>query len=487
MNKKKQMENPFFDPDKPGSIFIAVDRYHRFIPLPNNSLRFVEAGLSEKTEGPFRKFLADNVDGVKCCTYIPDMEMARYDLTSMRDVPVPDMHVPFDSYIRQELLPYLQSRYISPYRQISLPDAVYCSRYKGTPDCSILKKYFMQGADYLSFRINQNERQKIYRGEANYRTPLKVVENDYGYLIFSGNEIGKEGFRECIQHIADHYFDPHYNIGHLGIYEYPYITEELVAHIDASYRIDHARQLNNAFEFRRENYIAPSELPDKFISGLTPLYYSPMETTADGFMELLNKLHFDSEARMQFSNTNRDIYRLLTVIKNGYMNIHEQPFTYFNELLPVAEKLEKITQVKSIEEFNHENFKQAALEIRKAADKILKRDFDVRGHRSLIHMLNDPAVKFMVGSVILDEQQKKILASGYALHIPENSGTLKHLEYCMANFREERIEHSSIPFNLKTYEIRNGTPCLLPLKNSIEETASKKPTIKNKSNINHLK
>lgn len=152
-----------------------------------------------------------------------------------------------------------------------------------------------------------------------------------------------------------------------------------------------------------------------------------------------------------------------------------------------AEKLEKITQVKSIEEFNHENFKQAALEIRKAADKILKRDFDVRGHRSLIHMLNDPAVKFMVGSVILDEQQKKILASGYALHIPENSGTLKHLEYCMANFREERIEHSSIPFNLKTYEIRNGTPCLLPLKNSIEETASKKPTIKNKSNINHLK
>ena len=130
----------------------------------------------------------------------------------------------------------------------------------------------MQEADYMSFRRSQDERQKIYRGEANFRTPLKVVENDFGYLIFSGNEIGKEGFRECLQHIIDHYFDPHYDIGHLGVYEYPYVTEELAAHIDASYRIDHARQLNNSFEFQRENHVPQSKLPDKFINGLTPLF-----------------------------------------------------------------------------------------------------------------------------------------------------------------------------------------------------------------------
>lgn len=52
-----------------------------------------------------------------------------------------------------------------------------------------------------------------------------------------------------------------------------------------------------------------------------------METTADGFMELADKFHFDPDVRAQIIPSNRDIYRLLTVMKNGYMNIHEQPFT----------------------------------------------------------------------------------------------------------------------------------------------------------------
>ncbi|MCS2681100.1 DUF6047 family protein [Bacteroides ovatus] len=39
------------------------------------------------------------------------------------------------------------------------------------------------------------------------------MENDFGYLIFSGNEIGRNGFRECIRYITDHYFDPHYDTG----------------------------------------------------------------------------------------------------------------------------------------------------------------------------------------------------------------------------------------------------------------------------------
>ena len=29
MDKRNQMENPFFDPDKPGSIFVCMDRYHQ--------------------------------------------------------------------------------------------------------------------------------------------------------------------------------------------------------------------------------------------------------------------------------------------------------------------------------------------------------------------------------------------------------------------------------------------------------------------------
>ncbi len=484
MEKKNQMENLFFDPDKPGSIFIGIDRYHHFIPLPGNSLRFIEGGRPEKTDAAFRQFLSDNVDGAKCCTYVPDIEMVRYDLPSMKEVPQPDVHVPLDRYIRQELLPFLQRNCVYPSRQVSLPDAVYCSAYKRNPDCSILKKYFMQEADYMSFLRNQGERQKIYRGETDYRTPLKVVENGYGYLVFSGNGIGKEGFRACLQHIVDRYFDPHHDVGHLAIYEYPYISKDLVPHIDASYRVDRNRRLNNAFDFRRENYADRSKLPDKFINGLSLLYYSPMEATADGFMGLMDKLHVDPELRTQTGVRNRDIYRLLTVMKNGYMNIHEQPFTYFGELLPIAQKIEKITQVRSTSDFNKELFNETSQEIRQAADVILKRDFDVRGHRSLKNMLGDPAVTFTVGGKRLSEPEKYALLSGAALYIPENNTYVtRHLQYCKADFAQDRIQHSSKPFGIKTYMMKDGMLHPLPE----EKNAVKKAEIKNRRNNNRLK
>ena len=36
---------------------------------------------------------------------------------------------------------------------------------------------------------------------------------------------------------------------------------------------------------------------------------------------------------------NEDIYRLLSIREHGYMNIHDKPFTYYRELLPLAESL----------------------------------------------------------------------------------------------------------------------------------------------------
>ncbi len=83
--------------------------------------------------------------------------------------------------------------------------------------------------------------------------------------------------------------------------------------------------------------------------------------------------------------------------------------------------LKKVTQVKSAGEFDTGKFKRLSTEIRKAADGILKRDFDVRGHRSLENMLNDSTVTFTVGSRKLNEVQKTALASGYALYLPENN------------------------------------------------------------------
>ena len=59
MDKRNQMENPFFDPDKPGSIFVGMDRYHQYSPhQPRNALTFIQKGDADSL---FRKFLIDNI------------------------------------------------------------------------------------------------------------------------------------------------------------------------------------------------------------------------------------------------------------------------------------------------------------------------------------------------------------------------------------------------------------------------------------------
>lgn len=177
------MENPFSDPDKPGSIFVGMDRYHQYSPhQPRNALTFIQKGDADSL---FRKFLIDNIKEAECCPYIPDTELLRFDLANMRQVPPVDTHTPFEEYISKELLPYFQEHCIPPAKRISLRDAVYTYKYKNEPDGGILKKYLMQEPAYLEFRLQQQEKRTLYRCQPRYTFPLKVVENDFGYLIFS--------------------------------------------------------------------------------------------------------------------------------------------------------------------------------------------------------------------------------------------------------------------------------------------------------------
>ena len=297
-------------------------------------------------------------------------------------------------------------------------------------------------------------------------------------------EIGRNGFRECIRYITDHYFDPHYDTGHLAVYDSTFMDKNLVPLIDAAYKPCKPMELDYSFDFYPASYIGLDELPKEFIDSLKPVCYHSMEATAGDFIKFATDWHFNKDTQVSISRENHDIYRLLTVMRNGYMNIHEQPFTYFNELLPYAKEFEKVTQVKSAGEFDTGKFKRLSTEIRKAADGILKRDFDVRGHRSLENMLNDSTVTFTVGSRKLNEVQKTALASGYALYLPENNKeATRHLLFCKTDFEQGRIEGSSKPFGVRTYVIKDGLLCPLPEeKNTVKKTENK-----NRHNNNRLK
>ena len=191
----------------------------------------------------------------------------------------------------------------------------------------------MQEPAYLEFRLQQQEKRTLYRCQPRYTFPLKVVENDFGYLIFSGNEIGRNGFRECIRYITDHYFDPHYDTGHLAVYDSTFMDKNLVPLIDAAYKPCKPMELDYSFDFYPASYIGLDELPKEFIDSLKPVCYHSMEATAGDFIKFATDWHFNKDTQVSISRENHDIYRLLTVMRNGYMNIHEQPFTYFNDCL----------------------------------------------------------------------------------------------------------------------------------------------------------
>ena len=77
-----------------------------------------------------------------------------------------------------------------------------------------------------------------------------------------------------------------------------------------------------------------------------------------------------------------------------------------------------MTQVKSAGLFDVQAFKELSLKIRKAAEDILHRDFDARGHRPLEKYLNAPDTSLLVGNRVLDKAQLGILAKGNALYLP---------------------------------------------------------------------
>ena len=407
----RSSSDPYFNPQQPGVICVAIDKYGHYPPSSENALRFLQQG---DVETGVRQFLDDNVKAAALCTYVPDVTLLVFRFQSMKNVPPPGSGQTADRYIRDTLLPFLASESRLPVKKITLADAVYSTLTRGTPDCSVLKKHFMQESGYIEFLGGQRERKNIYRLQPEYVLPLTVVKNDFGYLLFSGNKVGREGFKACIQHVADHYFDPHCDMGRLDIYECPVLDGKLPPHIDTAYA-PYGYFPVNGFDFSPHRHVAPSALPEGFTDGLTPLYSHPLRPDAESFGSFISRFKDDERTRTTVSRENYDIYRLLNVARNGYMNVHEKPFTYFDTLLPVARKLEQVTQVKTAAAFNADDFRIYSSVISRQAEAILQRDFDVRGHRSIVNELDDGDLTFTVGRVKLNSVQRAVLADGHAV------------------------------------------------------------------------
>ena len=190
----------------------------------------------------------------------------------------------------------------------------------------------------------------------------------------------------------------------------------------------------------------------------------------------------DERTQTTVSRENYDIYRMLTVMRNGYMNVHEKPFTYFDTLLPVARKLEQVTQVKNAAAFNADDFRIYSSVLSRQAEAILQRNFDVRGHRSIVNELDDGNLAFTVGRVKLNSVQRAVLHDGHAVHLPENdSPENRRQAYCMADRFENRLVTSARPFpGVRTYRMTSDG-LIRPVDPEPDGKAKKRET-KSKSN-----
>jgi len=215
-----------------------------------------------------------------------------------------------------------------------------------------------------------------------------------------------------------------------------------------------------------------------------PLDERVLETVEDRYRESEGAQHGEDDERTQttVSRENYDIYRMLTVMRNGYMNVHEKPFTYFDTLLPVARKLEQVTQVKNAAAFNADDFRIYSSVLSRQAEAILQRNFDVRGHRSIVNELDDGNLAFTVGRVKLNSVQRAVLHDGHAVHLPENdSPENRRQAYCMADRFENRLVTSARPFpGVRTYRMTSDG-LIRPVDPEPDGKAKKRET-KSKSN-----
>lgn len=430
MPTRKEMIDAFFNRPDAGSIFICIDPYHRYVPSSDSAMTFDSGPLSG---GQFYNFIYQNIQNVALCSFVPDAHLLWYEFPHMNHVPAPTRMTPSSIYVKQVLLPFIEGNGILPLAHASLRQEYFKLQ------CSEAQQYVLDGGnieqipEYQHFLVEQQGRERQYLCNSEFDTPLLVAQTDRGYMLFSGNPIGQDGLQKYTQHIVDNYFNPHLEIKSLSLCEYPYVSEKLVPFIDRTYV---SGGLNNIHKFTPDMYVPKELLPGDFKDHLDTIVSSNLAPTSSDFMFLAKYFHNWYKTRTVIREPNMDIYRLLAIKETGYINIHAQPFTYDEAFQSLAEKLEKTSQVKNPAALDHKLLKSLMAETWELADHFLKDEFDVRGHRSLVHMLEDPQEEVAVQSKVMNQSEKNVLLANQSLYLPADEK--KGRRECYAQLDEKR-------------------------------------------------
>ena len=112
-------------------------------------------------------------------------------------------------------------------------------------------------------------------------------------------------------------------------------------------------------------------------------------------------------------------------------------------------------------------------EVQLKADSILKKRYDVRGHRSLEKRLEDSHECICIGGISLENEEKRLLLKQGSIYRERIYQRREDLHYVCADLRRDKLRISAMPLTGKIYKVENGK--VIPL-HSIVRKKSVRPT-----------
>lgn len=255
-----------------------------------------------------------------------------------------------------------------------------------------------------------------------------AIETANGFLFFTHTTEGQANMRKFLQLAADHYFDPHFNLGPLNVYRAEGILKQGPS-------VNPGENLLTEYPYLKMNRTPEME----------PAYRNEMRPALKDFRSFCHNAH------CEISHRNCNIIDALDAIAGKEHTVSE---------------LSRLTLTPEIREQIEENSRD-----KDELDKLLKRFYDVRGHRTVENILSDPMDSVMVDGVRLFTPHRQVLEAGHVLFLPVEAKNNPSHSYAWVNEDFSRIVFSKEP---------PGNKQVFKVKAVIEKALNKKRDVKKK-------
>ena len=174
-----------------------------------------------------------------------------------------------------------------------------------------------------------------------------AIETAHGFVFFTDTTEGQKNRQDFLQFMADHYFDPHFNLGPVNVYRAEGVLK------DGPY-VNPGEGLYPEYAYLQMDKTPEMEL----------VYRNEMKPTWEDFGSFCHNMHCTS------SHRNRNIADILEEIESKDRKLLE--LSKQGTASDIRQQIEETGQDKAL------------------LDKLLKQYYDVRGHRTVGNILPRP-------------------------------------------------------------------------------------------------